>query len=145
MSNNSVLDLDLLDQQVTNGFDRRNSEIVSEVFNNFKDKNTGRIPISSISEALIQARSRLHDLDVLTKLRLNKKNGDDGADAGLDEDEFTRVVQSSDVVQRWIEQLPLAQVMADALPDIIIGTETGQGQQQQQEEKKRKGRRRRRR
>ena len=34
---------------------------------------------------------------------------------GLDLEQFTRVVQAADSVQRWVQSLPLSDVIADAL------------------------------
>jgi hypothetical protein len=104
-----------LDEQVKIGFKRRDSAFLSEVFQQFatSGSNTSAATIAreNIVKALSAANARVRCLDG----RIVDAEG-----RGVDESTFKRIAVSADVLQQWLESLPLAQIIADAFPAFIL-------------------------
>jgi hypothetical protein len=98
--------------QVEAGFRRRRIEMVQITFESHCDKTKNVIFASSLGPALSDLGMHIDEAEVDELLKSRDLN-DDG---GLDFHEFWSLVCTPSPVEEWVRELPLAQLVADALP-----------------------------
>ena len=97
-------------EQVNQGFRRRSAEGVRAAYEQHKDPRTHLIMPNMLGPALKTLGWDVHAMSELLEFAdLNK-------DGGLDFQEFSLLLAKSTPIEEWAGTLPLAQIVADALP-----------------------------
>jgi hypothetical protein len=104
-------------KRVAKGFERRNIEFVRETFDSHKGKDSEVISASSLAPALVDLGVLINatELDEILKVR-SSGTRDLNDDGGLNFREFTSLVCTPSPIEEWITELPLSQIVADAMP-----------------------------
>jgi hypothetical protein len=98
--------------QIDEGFKRRNIKFLETTFESYKDPNTGYIVASSLESALSKLGMKFHPADVAELYTSRGLN----ADGGLNFQDFCSVVHMPSQIEEWVSELPLSQLVADAMP-----------------------------
>jgi hypothetical protein len=105
-----------LSEQVSAGFDRRSViesvESIKAIFDQHKDSSTNLIMPKSLGPALRCVSVNLHETEISKRFASSDLN----KDGGLDLQEFSSLVAMPSPVEEWARSLPLAQIVADAMP-----------------------------
>ena len=104
-------EVDALANQVADGFLRRDPQVLSDVFDTHKDPLSNLLSHHKIQLALKAAHSRITDVDPLLLRTINAT-----AAGAIDQGVFARVAVAPDDLERWLQNIPLAQILADAFP-----------------------------
>jgi hypothetical protein len=99
-------------QQVEAGFKRRSNEFVRATFESHKDRTREIILAPSLGPALSDLGMRV-DAAEIDELLKSRDLNDDG---GLDLQEFRALVGAPHPIEEWARELPLYQLVADAMP-----------------------------
>ena len=99
-------------------FDRMNAQRIEEVFQKYVDNSSQKIP-------LINFRPALNEMGIVTtpgkELELCEVAGID-EDAGLNKDEFIRLINMPSELEPWSSTLPLAKLLAACLEPVLART-----------------------
>lgn len=100
-------------KQVEKGFARRNIEFVRSIFDSHKRKESELISTSSLVSALSDLGSHIQAAEIDELLNYRSLN-----DVGIDFQEFLSLVGTPSPIEEWVKELPLTQLVADAMPCI---------------------------
>jgi hypothetical protein len=104
-----------MEANIKNLFDRLNAQRIDEVFLKFVDESSHKIPAVNFRPALVE-------MGIVTppeKMNeLFKEAGIDD-DAGMDKDEFIRVINMPSELEPWSSTLPLAKLLAACLEPML--------------------------
>jgi hypothetical protein len=101
-----------ISNRIDEGVRRREKEFVRAIFDLHKDKKTGVIPTGSLEMALADLAIHSHLKEVVQVFQSRRLK----EDSGLDFDEFYSLLTTSSSIEEWVRALPLAELVADALP-----------------------------
>jgi hypothetical protein len=97
--------------QIEDGFKRRDDAFVKSVFERYKESSSKMIPKGSFCAALRAASVTIKDSeagDYFLSMDVNR-------DGEIDLQEFIRAVRMPSTVEQWASNLPLAQMISDAI------------------------------
>ena len=104
--------LSVLRKQVADGMLRRDDGHLKAVFEKHKDPSSELVPRENLRAALAALDVEVDEKDLEEILF----SSDSHASGGLDLEDFKRAVRRPLMVQQWAGDLPLAQMVADAMP-----------------------------
>jgi hypothetical protein len=105
--------------QVDDSFKRRDREYLKTIFDLYKDQEKELIPDASLSSALKDLGIHVNEEEA-TQLTKTMDLNDDG---GLDFQEFLNVVALPTPIELWARALPIAELVAAALPRNPSGSQ----------------------
>ena len=101
-------------RQVEQGMRRRNQNILKAIFNYYQDLEIKLVLKENLPSALADLGIEVDETELDEILFSIDAKGD----VGLDFDEFQRAVSRPSSVEQWFGELPLAQMVADAMPRV---------------------------
>jgi hypothetical protein len=111
-SNFDSTSLEKIRKQVEAGYQRKRNEFIRAIFESHKDTAKNLILSSSLGQALRALDVHVDEKEIDDLLK-SKDLNDDG---GLDLQEFSAFVGTPSPIEEWVNNLPLSQIVADALP-----------------------------
>jgi cell division protein FtsB len=99
-------------KQIEEGSKRRTKQYVESTFNTYKDKERSIILATCLGPALRDLGVPIEPSEIDNLLKSRDLNND----GGLDFQEFSSLVSTPSPIEEWVGELPVIQLVSDALP-----------------------------